>query len=184
MTDRLANELRSIILRFTHLPVYEEFRNRLFYGGPLTRDENSKDHFCIFFVGYDPSKKMIFVGHHIKSNLWAPNGGHIDANETLKRAVIREIEEEWGLKMKLNDINDPMFLTITPITHLRNYACEIHYDLWFFILLDMDNFYPDNNCIHKEFHKMLWLTVDQCRELVTDRTIQNGLDFIEQNLFS
>lgn len=46
------------------------------------------------------NNKALFV-HHNKFDKWTPPGGHIEEGETPEEALIREFEEETGLKVEL-----------------------------------------------------------------------------------
>ena len=93
--------------------------------GLLTRDENPQTHFCVYFAGYDPQSEMVFVGHHIKSGLWLFNGGHIDEGEIPMEALRREVGEEWGNGIRLDDEYAPSLLTITKIENPTRQKCNV-----------------------------------------------------------
>src|SRR3990167_11175634 len=110
MAKELSRELEELVKSDEFDPdTSEKFLQRISEGN-LTRDEEPYTHFCVYFAAFDPLKNNVFVGHHRKSGLWLFNGGHIDEGETLEEAIIREIGEEWGLEMKLDNIGDPKLL--------------------------------------------------------------------------
>ncbi len=49
---------------------------------------------------FNQENQMLLI-HHKKLDLWLPPGGHIDPNETPDEAILREIDEETGLKVIL-----------------------------------------------------------------------------------
>lgn len=151
--------------------------------GNVTRDENPRDHFCVYFAGYDPEKKLVFVGHHIKSGLWLFNGGHIDKGELPLQAVAREIGEEWGDACVPGLIPDPGLLTIAQIEHPEKMICEKHYDIWYFIPLNSNTFAPDEKLLAKEFHAWGWKTIPEARAFIREKNTQAALDYIENAFF-
>lgn len=63
----------------------------------------SKNELTIDFVvvAYIVCKNRVLLILHKKLNLWLPVGGHIELKEDPEQAVLREIEEECGLKVKI-----------------------------------------------------------------------------------
>lgn len=147
-------------------------------AGKLTRDENNASHFCVYFLPYNPAMKKVFIVHHKKSGLWLSPGGHIDRDESLMQALDREIEEELGVKNKIEDEIKPFLLTITPINNPIQ-PCKEHLDIWYRFPTDGLEFNVDP----REFHETRWLTVEETRQLVIDPSNLRALDKMEQ-LFS
>lgn len=52
---------------------------------------------------------QVLLGHHRKSGLWLPPGGHVDPGETPGQTIAREMHEE--LSVRLGPVGDPLFLT-------------------------------------------------------------------------
>lgn len=126
---RLSQSLKDLLVeRFAHSELQNSFLKRLGEGN-LTRDENPKIHFCVYFAAYDPSAKQIFLGHHKKSGLWLFNGGHIDEGETVWEALKREIAEEWGIETPIERMKPPRLLTLTEIENPAKQTCKLHYDI-------------------------------------------------------
>ena len=63
----------------------------------LTRD-NKKCHFTVSAWIVDSSRKKVLMCYHNIYNSWAWLGGHADGEADLKRVIIKEIEEESGIK--------------------------------------------------------------------------------------
>lgn len=184
LKSKLAIELEELFgeNRFRGDEMAERFLERAKEGG-LTKEENSKSHFCAYFAAYDPSAKEVLIGHHKKSGLWLFNGGHIDGDETIKESLIREIGEEWGLDGNKFEINPPTFFTITKIDNPTKQPCNFHFDLWCFIKIDKNNFAPSDANLLEEFHEYCWKNLEEARKMVIDKNTLLAIDFMKKNYF-
>lgn len=161
--------------------VATKFRARI-EEGRLTRDDDPATHFCAYFVAIDRQAKQVFLIHHKKSGLWLFSGGHLEKGETFRMAAEREISEEWGLRAEDFQINDPALLTITPIEN-PNKPCRFHFEAWFFLEVEKDNFRPDPEKIAQEAYDWRWVPLAEARHLSRDEMTLRGHDFIEKNYF-
>lgn len=177
MAERLVERVNEISSEHQTSPVAPEFLRRA-KEGELTRDENPNTHFCVYFAGFDPETKRVFVGHHKKSGLWLFNGGHIDKGETPEEALEREIGEEWGHGFGFEKIGKPKLLTITTINQ-PHIACKKHYDIWYFVPLEEKTFNPDPKLIETEFYQVGWKTLEEARKLAVTQTL-TALDEFEK----
>lgn len=148
------------------------------HEGHLTRDENPFSHICVYFAAYDPGKKLVFMGRHIKSGLWLFNGGHLDKGELLKNALYREMSEEWSMIIK-TDIESPSLFTITQIENPKKQICQVHYDIWYFIPCDKQTFTPDKRCLASEFFEWGWKSIEQAKVLTHDTATLGAIDHID-----
>lgn len=153
---------------------YNAFRLRL-NEGLLTRDENPKTHFCVYFLPYNPKNKKVFVIHHKKSGLWLSPGGHINKDETLLQALNREIGEELGIDNFFKRAPSPFLLTTTPIDN-NTQPCKMHYDIWYLINTDGNTFNVDP----AEFLDVKWLMVKDAKNIVKDPANLKALAIIEK----
>lgn len=179
MIERAAERINEIASELSTSPVASEFINRA-KEGQLARDENPYTHFCVYFAGYDPDGRKVFIGHHKKSGLWLFNGGHMDKGETPEESLDREMGEEWGLKVRLEDIGEPRLLTITPINNPTKQKCTSHYDIWYFVPLSESDFKPDQDLLATEFHTTGWKTIDEARVLITNLNTLRAIDEFEK----
>jgi 8-oxo-dGTP pyrophosphatase MutT (NUDIX family) len=151
------NEIMKVVLLLqnTTAPlVFQTFSQRLQEERPLVRDEDVGDHFCCMFIPFVPSQKSVFVGHHIKSGLWMPPGGHIDIGETPEQTVLREIQEE--LHFKPNTIPTPYALTYVDITNRPD--CTRHYDIWYLMECREEVAFDYEK---REFHEAGWYSIGE-----------------------
>ncbi len=174
----------SIQLKFLLTPdlcsreVFPRFLARI-EKGSLTRTENRLSHACVYFAAYDPQAKQVFIGHHKKSGLWLFTGGHIDPDETVQEAVAREIGEEWGRKIALEEVGNPALFTITSIAQ-PDYPCQEHYDVWYFFPVRKDEFIVDRERLSQEFRLNQWMAIGEARHIVTDPNTLQALSMFER----
>lgn len=171
LNDR--NNKDSIVLEF----------GRRIQEGKYTIQENPESHFCVYFAAYDQNTKEVFIGHHKKSGLWLFNGGHIDKGETMTETLEREINEEWGLSVKEFTINQSALLTITKIDNPVKQTCRRHYDIWYFIAVDRNDFKPIREKLLEEFYEAGWKTIKESKELVKDKNTLKGIRLVAENYF-
>jgi 8-oxo-dGTP pyrophosphatase MutT (NUDIX family) len=115
--------------------------------------------------------------------LWLFNGGHIDRGETTDQALRREISEEWGVPIELENII-PSILTITEIVSNPNgRPCKEHYDIWHLIPVNISGFKPEKEKLDTEFYTTKWSDIDEARALITDPCTIEALDFLETNIW-
>lgn len=161
--------------------VRQKFLARL-NEGRLIRSENPRSHFCVYFAAIDPSEGMAFIGLHKKSGLWLFNGGHLDPEETLEQALVREAREEWGIPIDPKSVQNPELCTITKIEHPERQVCEWHYDFWYFLPFARSLFHPDPARLSTEFLEYGWYSYPEARRLMIDPASREAIDFIENHL--
>jgi 8-oxo-dGTP pyrophosphatase MutT (NUDIX family) len=182
MINCLELELKKLLDGHFPGPVVALFKQKLL-AGKLTRAEDPADHFCVYFAACDYKAKQVFIGRHIKSDLWLFNGGHIEEGEILREAVAREIGEEWGLDAGTFNIGEPAFLTVTRINNQSKRPCRTHFDIWYFINIDQNSFKPNSLKLAEEFYVAKWMNLAEAREKVINIETLSALDFIEKNYF-
>lgn len=184
MKNRINDELENLIkTNFGNDVIGKKFLHRL-KEGSLTKDENPKSHFCVYFAAYDSKAKQIFIGHHKKSGLWLFNGGHIDKGEIPKEALEREIKEEWDLEMQAKNIGNPLLLTITKINNPAKQPCRAHYDIWYFVSVNKKSFNPSKENLAEEFYNIKWITTSEAKHIVTEINTLKAIKFIEDKFNS
>ena len=58
-------------------------------------------HFCVSVYVYDEKEQKVLLVKHKKMGLWVQPGGHVEPNESMEEAAIREVYEETGLTVEL-----------------------------------------------------------------------------------
>jgi 8-oxo-dGTP pyrophosphatase MutT (NUDIX family) len=136
-------------------------------GAPLIRiskPDNPPKHLVSYFVLFDEATKSVMLIDHITSGLWLPAGGHVESNESLQDAVIREAQEELKIQANFETLfgNSPFFVTVNT-TSGQNQHTDV--SLWYVIKGDVSNKLDFNT---DEIKSCKWLTFDQA--LATDIT--------------
>ncbi|MBD3250289.1 MAG: NUDIX domain-containing protein [Candidatus Pacebacteria bacterium] len=175
------SSLKEIIQNYSRQPDIRTKFTQRFDQGQLTRDEHPTSHFCVFFAGFDPEVKKIFLGHHIKADTWIFNGGHIDQGEAPRQTVEREMREEWGEQIGPYQILEPNLLTIKEIENPRS-NCRLHYDIWYFVRLNYRQFNPNPELLTKEFYQFGWLDRQQAQQIIIDPPAVKGAELIFSEL--
>lgn len=118
-----------------------------------TKKEGNSSHYCSFFLPYDQSKKMIYLGHHIKANDWIPPGGHIEPGESPSDAVVREMKEELGVDI-IKSMLQPYNLSIKTINRPQS-GCMFHYDIWHLVNIPVQDF----DYLKNEYYNASWFSI-------------------------
>lgn len=177
--ERPNQGIIEIATRLTTAPVALEFTKRV-KEGLITKNENPDTHFCVYFAAYDPLCKELFIGHHIKSDLWLFNGGHMDKGETPTETLTREIGEEWGVEINLQTVGEPKLITITHIIDQTRVKCKKHYDIWYFVPVSKSEFNPDKDKLATEFFDIGWKSIEESRNLVTEPNTLKAISEFER----
>jgi 8-oxo-dGTP diphosphatase len=116
---------------------------------------------------FDDKKRLLLI-HHNKLDMWLPVGGHIEPNETPDEAILREIQEETGLKVEIQNI--PEFIPegnvkahlATPF-HVNVHSVGDHDHCSLFYICKTKN--PEEIKIQKEEIKgFRWVSQDELQD--------------------
>ena len=151
--------------------------------GNLTRAENPESHISTYLFVVDYKACLVYLGLHKKSGLVLGNGGHVELGESPTQTYYREFGEELGNYSEILAFpNTPEFLSVTEGIDNPGRNCRTHYDFWYFIEADHENFNPDEEKVKEEFGWMKWLTLREAREIVTDKSTLQALDVLEEKI--
>ena len=123
--QRLCQDLAAIspwdLLEAQHL---EETLAWIRSGAPLDRTafDAPDPHLVAYFVVTDPDREELLLGHHVKSGLRLPAGGHAEPGEEIWDTVRREAEEELRLPAVPLFDRGPFFVTRTPTVGPRSHT--------------------------------------------------------------
>jgi 8-oxo-dGTP pyrophosphatase MutT (NUDIX family) len=165
MKNNLLAEInKAVKLPYINQKTVKEFLKKLNSKKGLIRDDDPEYHFCCFCAPINIKNKSMYIGHHIKSGLWFPPGGHMDPGETTFQTVKRETQEELGFKItneKIDLVNLQLNIINTP-----GITCKIHYDFWYLIHFDKEN---DFKYCNEEFYTAGWQKIDKVLEIVKNQ---------------
>ena len=140
----------------------QRFTNKIRSTNRLTRDLDSDEHICVFFLPYNRESRSIFLVNHIKANSWIPPGGHIEQFEDPKMSVLREFEEELGHKIDIIQIS-PYAMTVIDISDNKRNTCKKHYDFWYLVNTPIINY----KYLKREFYEGRWFKIDDACKIIS-----------------
>jgi len=178
MVSHLVNQINLLRQKsYVDNEVANQFLQRIGSGEKLLQKENPSDHFCSFMVPLNRKTKSIYMGHHIKANLWIPPGGHIEPGETPVQTIKREFLEELGYRLTNNKI-ELFDLGVTLINNPSR-RCKVHYDLWYIVEVKKIDFIFDK----AEFYDARWFEIDKAIDMVKNYYTRRELNKLAKYFF-
>ena len=104
-------------------------------GAPLFRvakPATPPKHLISYFAVVDEDN--ILLVDHKNAQLWLPAGGHVETDEHPRATVVRELHEELGIQIALEDVEPPLMLTCTETVGLT--AGHTDVSLWYVVNAD------------------------------------------------
>lgn len=101
-------------------------------GAPLFRTgkpATPPKHLVSYFAVVDEGN--ILLVDHKNAQLWLPSGGHVEPDEDPRVTVVRELKEELGLDVDLQDIGPPKMVTVTETVGLTSGHTDV--SLWYVV---------------------------------------------------
>lgn len=148
---------------FASTKIYTEFF-ALLKSDKITKADNPTDHIIVYFLPVDSKTKQVFLVYDKKVNLTLAPGGHLDPNETSREAAARETREKLGFTPKPEQVSKAFLVTKTKATN-PNRACVNHYDIWYRIETNLEEFQIEEG---DEFKQAKWMTVEEAKQLASD----------------
>jgi 8-oxo-dGTP diphosphatase len=123
----------------------------------LKKPDVPPKHLVSYFVLVDPEHRSILLVDHIKAQLWLSSGGHVKLNESPRDAVVREAEEEFGIRaIFLNNNEKPLFITVTRTVGLTPGHLDV--SLWYLL---RGSIHDTVRYDRSEFTDVEWYTFDE-----------------------
>ncbi len=120
------------------------------------------------------SDNKVLLLLHTKIGKWLFPGGHVEPNESMDTAVVREVKEETGL-----DFNHLIYSNIEQVqgeeiekcalpihSNVHSVGTHNHYCAYYFGAVDRENFVKNN-----ESRDMKWFTAEEIKKL--ENTYEN-----------
>jgi 8-oxo-dGTP pyrophosphatase MutT (NUDIX family) len=138
----------------------------------IEKPDKPAKHWIAYGVCLDTQKKKLLLGHHVKSDLWLPSGGHVEPWEHPQTAARREFEEELFVLPTLFQ-EKPFFLS----SGIVQASGREHEDvaLWYLLQADIDRIQDFDS---REFHEIAWFTSSS----IPDRADPNMPRFLKKLL--
>lgn len=182
MSERLRNFLPGMIDSLDVDEALKEIYRQRVERGRLTRQEDPRSHFAVFFMAYDPDMGLVYVGFHKKANQWIPNGGHIEGDELPHETVNREVHEEWGRRVNITAATSPFAISFTPIKN-RWQSCKEHFDIWYILRTSSTKFDPDKVQMLREFYEANWKTLSEAQRIIVHVPTLGVLEKLARSTF-
>lgn len=99
-------------------------------GEPLYRiakPATPKKHLVSYFAVLD-GEEILLVDHK-NAQRWLPTGGHVEADEDPRQTVVRELREELGLSVTLDQVGPPLMVTVTETVGITSGHTDV--SLWY-----------------------------------------------------
>lgn len=158
MNRRVRSELLEIqpmdAMEQTHL---EDAIAWVDSGAPLFRvrkPATPAKHLVSYFALID-SGSILLVDHK-NAQLWLPTGGHVEQDEDPRLTVVRELKEELGLTISIEQVGPPAMVTVTETVGLTSGHVDV--SLWYVVQGNRD---APVEFDQEEFHAVRWFRYSQ-----------------------
>ncbi|MCP5097461.1 MAG: NUDIX hydrolase [Chloroflexi bacterium] len=141
-------------------------------GSDLCRFKKPADppkHLVSYFVVIDDDH--ILLVDHRNAQLWLPTGGHVEPGEHPKETVVREAQEELGIKAQFL-LTKPLFITVTETVGLT--AGHVDVSIWYVLKGSVENRLAYDE---SEFRSVKWF---EQSEVPLDRSDPNMGRFLKK----
>jgi 8-oxo-dGTP pyrophosphatase MutT (NUDIX family) len=118
---------------------------------PFSREQPGA-HFTASALVVDEARERTALVHHRKLGIWVQPGGHIDPDEAVEHAALREVREETGLAGRLEGL---IHLDVHEIPDRPDFPAHLHLDVRFLVVADGEL------TLSEESHDVQWMTLDE-----------------------
>ena len=141
--------------------------------GNCFSNTNFDGHFTASAWVVDQHKNKVLMTHHKKLNMWLQLGGHIDGENDLLSAALREAKEESGIE-NFKIISDQIFdLDIHNIPKIDSHPPHTHYDVRF---LFEANSKKEKVVVSEESNAVVWIDINKACEKNSELSIKRMVD--------
>lgn len=126
-------------------------------GAPLFRTARPAippKHLVSYFAVVDEGN--ILLVDHKNAQLWLPSGGHVEPDEDPRVTVVRELKEELGLDVAVQDIGPPMMVTVAETGGFTSGHTDV--SLWYVVQGDRSSTLEFDE---GEFNEVRWFPFSQ-----------------------
>lgn len=129
------------------------------------------------------NNNQILLLKHKKLGVWLPPGGHVESNELIHEAALREVSEEAGVNIEfihqtpeLSKYKDERveFLPKPILVQLENVGDHYHEDFVYVAKSLSDEI------INRENHEIGWFCFEEALKLETFENVRKHLDYLRK----
>ncbi len=114
----------------------------------------------IVVVNKDFSKTLLM--HHKKLWIWMNFWWHADWESDLKNVAIRELEEEWGIKIQKENLLNIIDLDLHIIPERKQEPEHYHYDIKFIVAIDDNTNFEKQE---KDVNDIKWFSINEIKNM-------------------
>jgi 8-oxo-dGTP pyrophosphatase MutT (NUDIX family) len=115
----------------------------------------------------DPARTRALLTHHRKLGRWLQLGGHADGDPDVRRAALREAQEESGLT-SLRFVHERIYdLDVHPIPARRGEPAHDHYDVRFALEADPN----EPLVVSTESKELAWIPLEALSTYEVDESV-------------
>ncbi len=116
-------------------------------------------------------EKILLCDSHKWPGLYTVPGGHVEVGETLENALIREIREEVGLEIEVEEL-----LSVQQVIHPKEfYKDKVHF-IFFDYLCRIKEGSPEAKVDEKEIEAVIWVDPKEALNMKIDRYLRHFIN--------
>jgi 8-oxo-dGTP pyrophosphatase MutT (NUDIX family) len=181
----ISRDLLEELRRYRPVDEAEDRHHRALLGhlvhakAPLSRSKFAPGHVTASLLIIHRPSRRILLHHHRRLERWLQMGGHLDAEETLGAAALREGREESGLQ-DLRLLSGEIFdVDVHPIPAAKGEPDHFHYDVRYVA----ETLQPDAIAMDDaESRELAWVDFDRAIELMNEEASTRAITKIRRLL--
>ena len=185
MNEKIYNE----ILKYNPIDEAEEKDKDVMLYFIKTNDDvltrnNKLGHFTVSSWIFNKNKTKVLMIYHNTFKSWAWIGGHADGDDDFKRVILKEIEEETGVK-NAKFLQDDIYSLkiVSSNSHIKNgkyVSTHLHFDVEYVLEAD------ENEKIRikeDENSGVKWIEIEKIKEYVTENVILQHYEKLNKKIY-